>query len=487
MVAVGGAKRKIFSSPTSSSVVIPKRLLKEQKPKKSLEKRDEKKKRAHVMREWIFQRRRRSSSDQHRMIRENSVTEGEYYFRFIRMSPGRFEHLLSIVGPKLMQKRTSIQDLMADSEGFSSLADRFFLERMLPAERLTLTLRFLATGECQESLSLSLGMSETVIRDIVSDTCVNLWDSLSAAYVQPPRSDEDWIEISDQFYVLTGIVHCLGAVDAKQIMLETPTHTNGPTPSLYHNYDRFFNLLLISSCDAHYCFNLIDIGSHGTDADDVLDNSEMGMRFEAGKMNVPAPEELAGCQMSELPYFLVGDGSFPLKDWLMKPYPGSISRSQKIFNCRIARAQRFIENSNGILAARWRVYREPLRASVDEAQKISLATIGLHNYLMMTETPSYCPRGFVDSADVNGGIVRGMWRDIVEQDEGRCALQPVPHTNLVSRIDTFAMSQREALSAFFMQEEAANYKREQTEIERFRSRTTSENGTTVRQSKQFVL
>ena len=482
MVAVGGgAKRKIFSSPTSSAVVIPKRLLKEQKPKKSLEKREEKKKKAHVMREWIFQRRRRSS-DQHRMVRENAVTEGEFYFRFIRMSPCRFEHLLSLVGPKLMQKRTSIQDLMADADEFSSLADRFFLERMSPAERLTLTLRYLATGEGQDSLSLSLGISETVIRDIVSDTCVNLWDVLSSGYVQPPRSDEDWIEISDQFYVLTGIVHCLGAVDAKQIMLEStnlPTPGGGPSP--YQNYDHFFNLLLISSCDAHYCFNLVDIGSHVADADDVLDNSEMGTRFEAGKMNVPAPEELAGCSMSKLPYFLVGDSAFPLKHWLMKPYPGSISRSQKIFNCRIARAQRFIENSNGVLAARWRVYRAPLRASVEEAQKISLATVGLHNYLMMTETPSYCPRGFVDSADANGGLARGMWRDVIDQDQGRCALQPVPQSSLVSRIDAFAMGQREALSSFFMQEEAANFKREQTEIERFRSRTVFEDSSMRRQ------
>merc|ERR1719450_206562 len=109
MVAVGG-KRKIFSPASTPSVVIPKRLLKEQKPPKQ-KKALEKKKRAHVMREWLFQRRRRS--DQHRLVKENALSESEYYFRFIRMSPSRFEHLLSLVGTKLIQKRTSIQDLMA--------------------------------------------------------------------------------------------------------------------------------------------------------------------------------------------------------------------------------------------------------------------------------------------------------------------------------------------------------------------------------------
>ena len=53
----------------------------------------------------------------------------EYFFRFVRMTPQRFEHLLSLVGPHLQQTTTKMR------------------EPISPAVRLVLTLRFLASGE----------------------------------------------------------------------------------------------------------------------------------------------------------------------------------------------------------------------------------------------------------------------------------------------------------------------------------------------------
>ena len=53
----------------------------------------------------------------------------EYFFRFVRMTPQRFEHLLSLVGPHLQRATTKMR------------------EPISPAERLVLTLRFLASGD----------------------------------------------------------------------------------------------------------------------------------------------------------------------------------------------------------------------------------------------------------------------------------------------------------------------------------------------------
>ena len=60
---------------------------------------------------------------------ELRLFDKEYFFRFVRMTPQRFEHLLSLVGPHLQQTTTKMR------------------EPISPAVRLVLTLRFLASGE----------------------------------------------------------------------------------------------------------------------------------------------------------------------------------------------------------------------------------------------------------------------------------------------------------------------------------------------------
>ena len=116
-----------------------------------------------------------------------------------------------------------------------------------------------------------------------------------------------------------------------------------------------------------------------------------------------------GCdQLPSIPYFIVGDGIFALKPWLMRPYPGSnISEERSIFNYRLSRARRVIENCLGILVARWRISLSPIQASVQTVVQITQAAVCLHNYLRQTEPAIYCPTGFVDSFDDSGNILLG--------------------------------------------------------------------------------
>ena len=103
----------------------------------------------------------------------------------------------------------------------------------------------------------------------------------------------------------------------------------------------------------------------------------------------------------------------------MKPYPGKqLDETQRIFNYRLSRARRTIENAFGILSAKWIIFRKPIRANVDLAEKIVKATVCLRNYLRLTENANYIPSGFVDCEDGNGNIIAGNWRSEVDYKEG---------------------------------------------------------------------
>ena len=123
---------------------------------------------------------------------------------------------------------------------------------------------------------------------------------------------------------------------------------------------------------------------------------------------MPVAEFIGG---KELPYVSVGDAIFPLKTWLVKPYPGrNISEKEAIFNYRLSRCRCTIENISGIYAAKWQIFRPPIRGAASTVDKIVKATVCLHNYLRLTVNAHYIPVGFTDSEDSSGRVIRGEWR-----------------------------------------------------------------------------
>ena len=116
---------------------------------------------------------------------------------------------------------------------------------------------------------------------------------------------------------------------------------------------------------------------------------------------------------------MTGDDIFPLKPWLIKPFPGKrLSEPQKEYNYRLSRARRTIENAFGILASKWRIFRTPIKANVDLVENITKAAVCLHNYLRLTENAGYIPAGFIDREDSTGNIVPGDWRNEVNATDG---------------------------------------------------------------------
>ena len=66
----------------------------------------------------------------------------------------------------------------------------------------------------------------------------------------------------------------------------------------------------------------------------------------------------------------------------MRPYRGlNANEEERLRNYRHSRGCRVIENAFDILASRWRIFQKPIRATVSNVEKYTMACLALHNYL----------------------------------------------------------------------------------------------------------
>ena len=172
-------------------------------------------------------------------------------------------------------------------------------------------------------------------------------------------------------------------------------------------------------CDSNYCFSYVHIGAYGKDNDaSVLGDTDVFQVFENNALNLPGEEEIL---THSLPYVLVSDEIFPLKPWLTKPNPArNLTEENRVCNYRLSRARRTIENTFGILSAKWRIFRKPIRAYIDTVEAITKACVCLHNYLKQTDNAGYTPDGSVDSECCNAGPIEGSWRSVIGNQQ--CAI-----------------------------------------------------------------
>ena len=95
----------------------------------------------------------------------------------------------------------------------------------------------------------------------------------------------------------------------------------------------------------------------------------------------------------------------------MKPYPSrGLTTEQRIFNYRLSRARRVVENAFGILAHRFRCLLTTMQQHPSRIEKIVMACCVLHNWLSIKN-----PRITLAMADREDPraqqVIGGEWRN----------------------------------------------------------------------------
>ncbi|KAK3919743.1 Putative nuclease [Frankliniella fusca] len=277
------------------------------------------------------------------------------FFNFLRMTPSAFDRLLSMVSPWL--KKYSRR------------------ESICPGERLAITLRYLASGNSHVSLMYLFRVSAQCIGKIVLETSTVLYRELKGL----------------------AFPHCA---------------------SRYFNYKGFHSMILMAKADAKLKFISVDFGGSGRRGDaNVFNHSALGRKMANNEISAPPPSDVNGIN---LPYVFVGDAAFQGIRGILTPFPGKfLPPEENLFNYRLSRARRIIENAFGVLCARFRI----LRTSPTLVKSIVMCCLALHNFHLMHEE-SIPPRrrkykgyGYEDYVREDGTYIFGRWRQESKEKE----------------------------------------------------------------------
>lgn len=218
-------------------------------------------------------------------------------------------------------------------------------------------------------------------------------------FLQVPTNEDEWKGIANVFRERWNFPNCCGAIDGKHIRIRRPPGT----VSEFYCYKDIYSIILFAIVDANYCFIYTDIGCNGrTNDGSIFRNSDFNIALQNNQLNIPKEG------------LFVGDDAFPLRTNLLKPYAHKqLSVKQRIFNYRLSRARRIVENAFGILVSRFRIFEKPIGHRPETTDLIVQACCTLHNWLRKTSGSTYLSPLSVDvEDDLTGDLTEGEWRNI---------------------------------------------------------------------------
>ena len=232
-------------------------------------------------------------------------------------------------------------------------------------EKLSLALRFLASGASYRDLAFSFPISPSTVSQIVPEVCSALYKTFKDEYLHVPSSREEWQRIEHEFEAKWQFPHCLRAIDRKHINIRAPPNTG----SEYFYYKNHLSIVLLAIADSNAQFIAFQLRDAASQSDGgIFKHGDLSKLCKSESFS--EPQSLTPL-ITQVPYFLIGDEAFALDVNLMKPFPDrSAMGNEKVFNYRLSRARRIVENGFDAMCNRFRVLFRTLGSAVAELETL---------------------------------------------------------------------------------------------------------------------
>ncbi|XP_045116824.1 uncharacterized protein LOC123507728 [Portunus trituberculatus] len=176
---------------------------------------------------------------------ERAEFRGSRDENWTRLDKDQYHRLLELVTPLIAKSDTKMR------------------KAVTAGERLTLTLRYLATGESQVSLAYQFCISHNLISSIIPSVCRAIYQVLQPQYLYLPRNQSEWQHVASQYYARWNFPMCIGVLDGKRVLISKPPCSG----SEYYDYKGHFSLIMMALVDADYKFMYVDVGASGRASD----------------------------------------------------------------------------------------------------------------------------------------------------------------------------------------------------------------------------
>ncbi|XP_063309365.1 uncharacterized protein LOC134610344 [Pelobates fuscus] len=300
------------------------------------------------------------------------------------------------------------------------LRSRLHRPGLAPEEKVGIALCMLACPNQSSLLYARFGMRRKVMYKCLKEVCQAVVTVLKPMYLLPP----DHCALREKariFNARWGFPHCVGAIGTLHIPLPTQSERDGEGSLVLHTVVDGQGLL----------WDACAIFPKSMSSASILENSVVWELAQEGRLR-RAPEDTFLSEARN--YFLLGDASYPLQDWLLTPYPQSSRQSQVRFNLRLERARSVAEIALLRLRARWQYLLAPPDCTF--LPTLALACCVLHN---MCET--------------HGQSFDAHWLEGVETGGSPISTSPVCST---TSADKHAERLRNAICGYFENEGNSN-------------------------------
>ena len=163
----------------------------------------------------------------------------------------------------------------------------------------------------------------------------------------------------------------------------------------YHNFKNFYSVILLALVDAKYRFIWASLGAPGnTHEPTLLQSTILWSNVVNGDV---LSEAVAKTDDIVIPPLILGDGAFPMRSFLLKPYSDAVLPDKKKDNYRASLGRMVTEGAFGKLKGRWRILSRKCESQKEIAKKMGLAFLVLHN--LCIELGDVIPRNWNVTVD----------------------------------------------------------------------------------------